>query len=570
MKKTIPLDSHKVGALVLVLALGVAAEVVNADFVWGTPSNLGPTINGPDDLYGLGLSRDGLELYFSSNRPGGYGGYDLWVSMRESTTDKWGPPTNLESPANSPYDECGPCLSADGLTLYFSDGHLPYDNPRPMPGILGGNGNMWKLTRQTRDDPWSAAVNITPEVNSKHANFPSISADGLSLYFQSHRSGTVGGCDLMVATRVSASEPFADPVFLRAINSGSGEFFPYISADSLMLFFSSARPSVGGGTGPYRLWVTARKSILDPFSSPQVLPAHVNGGGSGPYAGTYEPSLSPDGSALYFISDRPGGFGGFDIWQVSISPVVDFNGDGIVDSDDTRIMIDCWHTDNSQCDIGPMPWGDGIVDAQDLLVLLEHLLLEDVSLIAHWKLEETEGIIAGNSINGKHGTVNGNPFWQPAGGIIGGALLFDGVDDYVSTDFILDPAGGPFSVFAWIMGGAPGQVVISQAGGGVSWLLADVTEGNLMTQLKVPGRSGKPLQSQTNIADGNWHLIGFVWDGSVRTLYVDDVAVAQDAQTSLAASENGLYIGTGNAIEPGSYFSGLIDDVRIYNRAVTP
>jgi hypothetical protein len=53
-------------------------------------------------------------------------------------------------------------------------------------------------------------------------------------------------------------------------------------------------------------------------------------------------------------------------------------------------------------------------------------------------------------------------------------------------------------------------------------------------------------------------------------LYVDDIAVAQDAQPDLEASENGLYIGTGMAMEPGSFWSGLIDDVRIYNRAVRP
>ncbi len=207
---------------------------------------------------------------------------------------------------------------------------------------------MWKLTRQTRDDPWSAAHNITRQLNSKHANFPSISVDGLSLYFQSHRSGTTGGCDLMVATRTSISDPFANPVFLREINSGSGDFCPNISPDGLVLFFSSARPSVGGGTGPYRLWVTARASILDPFPSAQVLPPHVNEGGSGPYAGTYEPSLSPDGSALYFMSDRPGGFGGFDIWQVSITPVVDFNGDGIVAIEDLLRLIEAWGRNEPQ------------------------------------------------------------------------------------------------------------------------------------------------------------------------------------------------------------------------------
>ena len=91
-----------------------------------------------------------------------------------------------------------------------------------------------------------------------------------------------------------------------------------------------------------------------------------------------------------------------------------------------------------------------------------------------------------------------------------------------------------------------------------------------MTELKSFGRSSVPLLSETVITDGNWHRIGLVWDGSSRTLYVDDVAVAEDTQSNLQGLENGLYIGTGKAMEPGSFWSGLIDDVRIYNRAVRP
>jgi len=92
-----------------------------------------------------------------------------------------------------------------------------------------------------------------------------------------------------------------------------------------------------------------------------------------------------------------------------------------------------------------------------------------------------------------------------------------------------------------------------------------------MTELKGTGRDAtSELLSQTIITDGNWHRIGLVWDGSHRTLYVDDVAVAEDEQTNLAASENGLSIGAGTAMEPWSFWSGLIDDVRIYSRAVSP
>ncbi|MFC1605215.1 LamG-like jellyroll fold domain-containing protein, partial [Planctomycetota bacterium] len=67
-----------------------------------------------------------------------------------------------------------------------------------------------------------------------------------------------------------------------------------------------------------------------------------------------------------------------------------------------------------------------------------------------------------------------------------------------------------------------------------------------------------------------WHRIGLVWDGSNRTLYVDGVIVAEDTQNGLASSYDGLYIACGKGMESGTYFSGLIDDVRIYNRAVNP
>jgi len=197
--------------------------------------------------------------------------------------------------------------------------------------------------------------------------------------------------------------------------------------------------------------------------------------------------------------------------------------------------------------------------------------LKDFSLIAHWELDETTGIVAHNSAGDKDGTLNGNPVWQPQGGKIAGALQFDGTDDYVSTPFILDPAAGAFSVFAWVKGGAAGQVIISQAGG-ANWLLADPSEGKLMTSLAAPaGRfPPKTLASQFVITDGQWHHIGLTWDGKNRILYVDDVEVAKDTQSGLASSQGGLYFGAGKGLEAGSFWNGLIDDIRIYSRAVRP
>jgi carboxymethylenebutenolidase len=118
---------------------------------------------------------------------------------------------------------------------------------------------------------------------------------------------------------------------------------------------------------------------------------------------------------------------------------------------------------------------------------------------------------------------------------------------------------------------APGQTVVAQAGG-TNWLSTDAG-GRLMTGLSRPagGRQpASPLVSESRIVDGDWHRIGVVWNGAARALYVDDVLVAEDFQPSIAGSPGRLNIGGGANLESGAFFSGLIDDVRIYNQAVHP
>ena len=272
---------------------------------------------------------------------------------------------------------------------------------------------------------------------------------------------------------------------------------------------------------------------------------------------------------LYFITLRNGNW---DNWQAPVLPVVDFNADGIVDLVDLEILIDNWGANKTLCDIGPMPWGDGKVDAEDLKVFMEHWGQEihDPALVAQWKLDETEGITASDSVGSNHGTLVGNPTWQPADGKVKGALLLDGTDDAISAPYILNPGKTPFSVFVWVKSGAPGQIILSQAKG-ANWLRAAPTSGTLQTELNEPGRNAaKHLQSPTVITDGAWHHVGSVWDGTDRVLYVDKVEVARGTLTGLPDSISGLYIGAGSTLAPGTFWSGLIDDVRVYDRAVKP
>jgi predicted secreted protein len=171
-----------------------------------------------------------------------------------------------------------------------------------------------------------------------------------------------GHCDIMVASRESTSDSFGKPVFLKNVSSTNGEWMPDISADGLVIFVSRSNAT--------ELWMATRATIYDDFAPPQKLPSQIN---LSPYLNN-SPTLSTDGSMLYFSSNRPGGVGKSDLWQVSIDPVVDLNGDGIVDGADLSIIAEHWGTDDSLCDIGPMPWGDGIVDVHDLKVLVDYLL----------------------------------------------------------------------------------------------------------------------------------------------------------------------------------------------------
>ncbi len=262
------------------------------------------------------------------------------------------------------------------------------------------------------------------------------------------------------------------------------------------------------------------------------------------------------------------------VWEYDTGLTIsspDFNGDGIVDIKDLLRLIQSWDLDDPMVDIAPLLFGDGVVDTLDLELLMSNWgqPVDDPTLIAHWPLDEAQGDIAYDRAGLNDAFLIGGPLWQPAGGQVNGAIQLDGVDDFITTMPVLNPSVGPFSVLAWVKGGVPGQTVISQVDG-TDWLGTDPLDGALMTELRGTGRGATILTSQTIITDSDWHRIGFVWDGSHRALYVDDVAVAEDTQTDLGASENGLYIGTGKAMEPGSFWFGLIDDVRIYNRVVIP
>jgi len=337
----------------LVLIVFVAAIVFSggsayADFTFGTPKNLGPPIWYPGhDPQGCCFSRDGLELYFSSTRPGGYGSWDSWLTTRETVDAPWGEPINLGPNVNSPAGEVEPAISPDGLELYFT---------------LYANYIIRVCSRPSKDAPWSNPEPLGPPVGAYGAYCPEVSADGLSLYFASPtRPGGYGSRDIWVSNRAKTSDPWSEPINLGpTVNSTTYDAYPSISSDGLCLFFASRRLDVYGEPD---IWVTTRPTTDAEWGPPFNYPS-LNSPGQ-----DFDPAISPDGSVLYFETPHA-------MWQSSITPIVDLNGDGIVDAADMCIIVDYWGTDEPLCDIGPMPWGDGIVDVQDLIVLAEHLFEE--------------------------------------------------------------------------------------------------------------------------------------------------------------------------------------------------
>jgi beta-lactamase regulating signal transducer with metallopeptidase domain/Tol biopolymer transport system component len=352
------------GAMLLLAVLACVvltnAYVAKADFTFGSPTSLGPVVNSSRYDANPKISPDGLSFFFCSDRPGGSGNRDLWVTTRPTTRDDWGPPVNLGPNVNSPEIEESSSLTSNGLELYFNS---------TRPGGYGDQ-DIWLTTRATTNDGWGQPVNLGPTINTSAGEGSlSLSADGLTLFFGSDREGGLGSYDIWVAKRATPSAPWDEPVNLGPnVNSKSSDARPCISSNGLVLFFGSLRP---GGPAARNIYISTRSTTDSPWNPAICLGSPVNNGALNDY-----PSISTDGSTLYFATNRSDSWG--DIWQVSILPVVDFNGDGLVDCVDICMLVDHLDTNEPLYDIAPVPLGDGIVDVQDLIVLTEHLTQKQV------------------------------------------------------------------------------------------------------------------------------------------------------------------------------------------------
>lgn len=269
---------------------------------WSTPVNLGQFINSESNDAGPAISKDGLSLYFQSQRFGGFGDADIYVARRESVDLPWEWPVNLGETINTDAFEGFAALSRDEHHLFFV---------RPSaPGL----GDVWVSYRKDvhhdlGESGWETPTLLGPAVNTAAGDFgPSFFEDrkgGLpQLYFHSNRPGGLGGADIYVA------DAFGPAVLVQQLSSPQGDADPAISRNGLEVFFHSDRP---GGAGAVDLWVSVRDSVFDPWSPPVNLGTTVNS----PFS-DLAPAISSDRETLFFTSNRPG-FGLNDIYVTTRS-----------------------------------------------------------------------------------------------------------------------------------------------------------------------------------------------------------------------------------------------------------
>ncbi|MBI1850352.1 MAG: PD40 domain-containing protein [Planctomycetes bacterium] len=160
----------------------------STDAAFGNPSPvLGP--NSPFDEVGPSVSADGRRLYFASNRPGGLGEYDLWCCERASDVDPFGAPRNLVE-LNSSGEEANPTVAADELSLCFAS---------DRPGSRGMD--LYWASRTAPDDTFDVPVNLVDLNSPRVDKAPALTCDGRLLVFRSTRDGGAGLSDLYVARR---------------------------------------------------------------------------------------------------------------------------------------------------------------------------------------------------------------------------------------------------------------------------------------------------------------------------------------------------------------------------------
>jgi outer membrane protein OmpA-like peptidoglycan-associated protein len=168
---------------------------LKSDSAWSTPKSVGVNINSEFSEKSLSVSTDGQIVFFSSDRPGGEGGLDLYYSLKDAQ-GKWGPAVNLGSTINTEYDEDSPFIDYDGRTLYFSS----------RGGVGMGGYDIFKAEYDSTSGTWTDIVNLGYPINTPDDDIYFVGTkSGKRGYYASVRENGMGYTDIYLV-----SVPYVD------------------------------------------------------------------------------------------------------------------------------------------------------------------------------------------------------------------------------------------------------------------------------------------------------------------------------------------------------------------------
>jgi hypothetical protein len=316
-----PIALAAIGGALLTSA-GIAFASFEGFSEWSPPANLGAPFSTAAEESAPAIADDGRSLYFNRNpNLPGDNDEDLYVSHRGGPHEAWGEPIPLATINTPGSHERNAALSRDGLLLFFSS---------DRPGGFGGlDVYVSRRTDRFDDQGWSTPVNLGPKVNSPFGDvgpaYVEDEAGETVLYFTSTRPASAGfGAADIYRSVLGADGSFGPPVLVRELSSPSGDARPAIRADGLELVLHSNRPgpplscpaASQPPSGGQDLWVSSRASVTDPWSCPVNLGPSLNSASN-----DLQAALSDDAETLFFSSNRPDGSGSDDLWLVKREPL---------------------------------------------------------------------------------------------------------------------------------------------------------------------------------------------------------------------------------------------------------
>lgn len=281
-------------AVVLLVAASPPASPSRLLQIVGAAERFAPGVASTQhDEIRLTLSPDGkTALWFSRNRPGGPGGYDIWVSHHDG--QRWRPATPVSF--NTPGRDFDPAFSADGRVVYFCSDRA---------GGQGGD-DLYRVSVE-RHGRFGEPENLGPAVNSAADEFaPMLSPDGRTLLFSSDRAGGAGGHDLYSATMIGGVAQPARPL-AGGINTAAQEFDATFLGDGRTVVFARA---LDFGSAPVRQFIAYEHAGR--HDEGHALPAPVNEPGGDSYGAMLDGSRR---DMLTYSARRAGGEG-LDLYRV--------------------------------------------------------------------------------------------------------------------------------------------------------------------------------------------------------------------------------------------------------------